>query len=215
LGRRRRHHRSEDPANGALGALDATVAAGIVRLVGKRKPVSAAAGSSLDAPGALLDSVAAMAATGADYVKIAYRRMRRGRLRARSGAAGQDHQACRGAFRRLRARFGSFAAHGQQRFYRRHARYRQERSRPSSQSYGHRRARWFSSAIAGRIGSWRAWPVRSKRPTCRACCPWSRIISAFAAVCATAACARAKSTRIGQDDPGSHSARGGCRGLAK
>ena len=60
----------KDPANGALGALDATVAAGIVRLVGKRKPVSAAAGSSLDAPGALLDSVAAMAATGADYVKI-------------------------------------------------------------------------------------------------------------------------------------------------
>ena len=60
----------KDPANGALGALDATVAAAIVRLVGKRKPVSAAAGSSLDAPGALLDSVAAMAATGADYVKI-------------------------------------------------------------------------------------------------------------------------------------------------
>ncbi len=60
----------KDPANGALGALDAKVAADIVRLVGKRKPVSAAAGSSHAAPGALLDSVAAMAATGADYVKI-------------------------------------------------------------------------------------------------------------------------------------------------
>ena len=35
----------KDPAKGALGALDADVAAGIVRSVGKRKPVSAAAGT--------------------------------------------------------------------------------------------------------------------------------------------------------------------------
>jgi len=47
----------KDPAKGALGALDADVAAGIVRSVGKRKPVSAAAGASLGAPGAIVDAV--------------------------------------------------------------------------------------------------------------------------------------------------------------
>jgi FolB domain-containing protein len=62
----------KDPAKGALGALDADVAARIVRSVGKRRPVSAAAGSSLGAPGALLDSVAAMAAAGVDYVKVGF-----------------------------------------------------------------------------------------------------------------------------------------------
>ncbi|MGH6822500.1 MAG: (5-formylfuran-3-yl)methyl phosphate synthase, partial [Methylocella sp.] len=62
----------KDPAKGALGALDAEVAAGIVRAVGKRKPVSAAAGSSLGAPGAVVDAVAAMAATGVDYVKVGF-----------------------------------------------------------------------------------------------------------------------------------------------
>ena len=60
----------KDPAKGALGALDAGVAASIVRSVGKRKPVSAAAGSSLGAPGGIVDAVAAMAATGVDYVKV-------------------------------------------------------------------------------------------------------------------------------------------------
>ena len=60
----------KDPAKGALGALDASVAAAIVRAIGKRRPVSAAAGNALDAPGALVDKVAVMAATGADYVKI-------------------------------------------------------------------------------------------------------------------------------------------------
>ena len=60
----------KDPAKGALGALDADVAAGIVRSVGKRKPVSAAAGSSLGAPGAVVGAVAAIAATGVDYVKV-------------------------------------------------------------------------------------------------------------------------------------------------
>ncbi|HUI20350.1 MAG TPA: (5-formylfuran-3-yl)methyl phosphate synthase [Methylocella sp.] len=61
----------KDPAKGALGALDAGVVTGIVRTVGKRRPVSAAAGSSLGgAPVALVESVAAMAAAGADYVKI-------------------------------------------------------------------------------------------------------------------------------------------------
>jgi (5-formylfuran-3-yl)methyl phosphate synthase len=62
----------KDPAKGALGALDADVAAGIVRSVGKRKPVSAAAGSSLGAPWAVVDAVAAMAATGVDYVKVGF-----------------------------------------------------------------------------------------------------------------------------------------------
>ncbi|HTV31679.1 MAG TPA: (5-formylfuran-3-yl)methyl phosphate synthase [Methylocella sp.] len=60
----------KDPAKGALGALDAALAARIVASVGKRRPVSAAAGSALDEAGSLLDSVAAMAATGVDYVKI-------------------------------------------------------------------------------------------------------------------------------------------------
>jgi FolB domain-containing protein len=60
----------KDPAKGAFGALDVRVAADIIRAVGKRKPVSAAAGSSLGAPGVCVDAVAAMAATGVDYVKI-------------------------------------------------------------------------------------------------------------------------------------------------
>src|SRR5947199_7033776 len=62
----------KDPAKGVLGALDASVAAGIVRAVGKRRPVSAAAGSVLGAPGALVDSVSAMAAAGVDYVKVGF-----------------------------------------------------------------------------------------------------------------------------------------------
>jgi (5-formylfuran-3-yl)methyl phosphate synthase len=62
----------KDPAKGALGALDAGVAAGIVRSVGKRRPVSAAVGASLGAPGAIVDAVAAMAATGVDYVKVGF-----------------------------------------------------------------------------------------------------------------------------------------------
>jgi FolB domain-containing protein len=62
----------KDPAKGALGALDANVAAGIVRAVGKRRPVSAAAGSAPDAPGTLVDCVVAMTATGVDYVKVGF-----------------------------------------------------------------------------------------------------------------------------------------------
>jgi FolB domain-containing protein len=60
----------KDPAKGALGALDASVAAGIVRAVGKRRPVSAVAGASLGSPTALAGEVAAMAAAGVDYVKV-------------------------------------------------------------------------------------------------------------------------------------------------
>jgi dihydroneopterin aldolase len=62
----------KDPAKGALGALDGDVAAGIVRSVGKRKPVSAAAGASLGTPWAVVDAVAAIAATGVDYVKVGF-----------------------------------------------------------------------------------------------------------------------------------------------
>jgi (5-formylfuran-3-yl)methyl phosphate synthase len=60
----------KDPAKGALGALDVSAAARIVRAVGKRLPVSAAAGSPPGAPSSLADAVAAMSATGVDYVKI-------------------------------------------------------------------------------------------------------------------------------------------------
>jgi FolB domain-containing protein len=62
----------KDPAKGALGVLDAAVAADIVRSVGKRRPVSAAAGAALGAPWVLVDAVAAMAATGVDYVKVGF-----------------------------------------------------------------------------------------------------------------------------------------------
>ncbi len=62
----------KDPAKGALGALDVTVAADIVRALGKKRPVSAAAGSPRGAPAAFLDAVTAMAAAGVDYVKIGF-----------------------------------------------------------------------------------------------------------------------------------------------
>jgi (5-formylfuran-3-yl)methyl phosphate synthase len=60
----------KDPGKGALGALDIEVAADIVRSVGRRKPISAAAGPMQGAPQAIADSVAAIAATGVDYVKV-------------------------------------------------------------------------------------------------------------------------------------------------
>ena len=61
----------KDPSKGALGALDVDDAARIVRSIGKRLPMSAAAGSS-GSPSTLADAVAAMAATGVDYVKIGF-----------------------------------------------------------------------------------------------------------------------------------------------
>jgi len=60
----------KDPAKGALGALDSAVAAEIVRAFGKCRPVSAAAGATNGAPGAVVAAVVAAAATGADYIKI-------------------------------------------------------------------------------------------------------------------------------------------------
>jgi (5-formylfuran-3-yl)methyl phosphate synthase len=62
----------KDPAKGALGALAADVVAGIVRSVGKRKPVSAAAGASLGPPAVAVNAVAAIAATGVDYIKVGF-----------------------------------------------------------------------------------------------------------------------------------------------
>lgn len=60
----------KDPSGGALGALDPEVAAEIVRAVGGRKLVSAAAGAAHASPDAALAAARAMAATGADYVKV-------------------------------------------------------------------------------------------------------------------------------------------------
>ena len=60
----------KDPDKGALGALDIEVAADIVRSVGRRKPVSAAAGPAHGAPQEIAENVAAIAATGVDYVKV-------------------------------------------------------------------------------------------------------------------------------------------------
>jgi FolB domain-containing protein len=60
----------KDPEKGALGALDTGVAEEIVRSVGRRRPLSAAAGATDGAPGEVVDAVAAAAATGVDYIKI-------------------------------------------------------------------------------------------------------------------------------------------------
>ena len=60
----------KDPAKGALGALDIGVAADIVRSIGRRRPVSAAAGAAQRPPREVVDTVAAIAATGVDYVKV-------------------------------------------------------------------------------------------------------------------------------------------------
>jgi dihydroneopterin aldolase len=60
----------KNPSDGALGALDLGLAAEIVRAVGGRKLVSAAAGTSHASPDAAVAAAAAMAATGVDYVKV-------------------------------------------------------------------------------------------------------------------------------------------------
>lgn len=60
----------KDPSDGALGALDPGLAAEIVRAVGGRKLVSAAAGTAHASPDAALAAAAAVAATGVDYVKV-------------------------------------------------------------------------------------------------------------------------------------------------
>ena len=108
----------KDPAKGALGALDVTVAADIVRALGKKRPVSAAAGSPRGAPAAFVDAVTAMAAAASITSRLASRRRERRRLVRALAPQAKKTEACRGFFRRLRARFASLAAHGQQRLYR-------------------------------------------------------------------------------------------------
>ncbi len=62
----------KDPAKGALGALDPHIVAEVVRAVAGRRLVSATAGESFASPEAVVDAVAAMAATGVDYVKVGF-----------------------------------------------------------------------------------------------------------------------------------------------
>ncbi len=60
----------KNPSDGALGALDPKVAAEIVRCVGGRKLVSAAAGTARSSPDETVAAAATVAATGVDYVKV-------------------------------------------------------------------------------------------------------------------------------------------------
>lgn len=61
----------KDPAKGALGALATDAVAQIVRALSKSKPVSAAVDAAGRPPHEVAAAVAAMAATGVDYVKVA------------------------------------------------------------------------------------------------------------------------------------------------
>lgn len=60
----------KNPAAGALGALPVAEVARIVAALGKARPVSATVGDLPMEPGTVVPAVAAMAATGVDYVKI-------------------------------------------------------------------------------------------------------------------------------------------------
>ncbi|WP_395665455.1 (5-formylfuran-3-yl)methyl phosphate synthase [Methylocella sp.] len=60
----------KDPERGALGALPAATVAAVVRLVARRKPVSAAAGERFHAPQEAVEAAEALAGAGADFVKI-------------------------------------------------------------------------------------------------------------------------------------------------
>jgi FolB domain-containing protein len=62
----------KDPTKGALGPLDVKIVAEAVHAVAKRRPVSAAVGDGLRQPLLIADAIRAMAATGVDYVKIAF-----------------------------------------------------------------------------------------------------------------------------------------------
>jgi (5-formylfuran-3-yl)methyl phosphate synthase len=60
----------KDPAKGALGALDAAAVRSTVAAIAGRRPVSAVTGDLPMQPLIIYGAVEAMAATGADYVKI-------------------------------------------------------------------------------------------------------------------------------------------------
>src|ERR1700756_160675 len=60
----------KDPGKGALGAMDLGEVAAIVDVVGKRKPISAAAGDHFETPSHATAAALALAAKGGDYVKV-------------------------------------------------------------------------------------------------------------------------------------------------
>jgi dihydroneopterin aldolase len=60
----------KDPARGALGAVTPAVIRATVKIVGKRRPVSAVAGDLPMQPGLVAATVREIAATGVDYVKL-------------------------------------------------------------------------------------------------------------------------------------------------
>lgn len=62
----------KNPAAGALGALPVAEVARIVAALGRIRPVSATIGDLPMEPGTVVPAVAAMAATGVDYVKIGF-----------------------------------------------------------------------------------------------------------------------------------------------
>jgi len=60
----------KDPARGALGAVDPAIVRATVAAVAGRRPVSAVTGDLPMEPARILDAAGAMAAAGADFVKI-------------------------------------------------------------------------------------------------------------------------------------------------
>jgi FolB domain-containing protein len=60
----------KNPSQGALGALDPSVAAEIVRAIAGRRHVSATAGAAHPSPDVAVAAVASMSQTGVDYVKV-------------------------------------------------------------------------------------------------------------------------------------------------
>lgn len=62
----------KNPVAGALGALPIADVATIVRVLGGMRPISATVGDLPMAPGVVAPAIAAMAATGVDYVKLGF-----------------------------------------------------------------------------------------------------------------------------------------------
>lgn len=62
----------KQPERGALGALDTALVNEIVAAIGRRCPLSATIGDLPMQPGLVANAVAAMAATGVDYIKIGF-----------------------------------------------------------------------------------------------------------------------------------------------
>jgi dihydroneopterin aldolase len=64
----------KDPSKGSLGQADPLLAAEIVRAIGKRRPISAAAGIAGKEAADAIHAAAALADAGIDYVKVGFRR---------------------------------------------------------------------------------------------------------------------------------------------